>query len=64
MDKSTNTTYGLYTFIYGRYAKNNGKTDESLKNSLLKIKEFLGKYDEAVLDAMGLKWEGEKIVEV
>ena len=23
-----------------------------------------GRYDEAVLDAMGLKWEGEKIVEV
>ena len=23
-----------------------------------------GKYDEAVLDTMGLKWEGEKIVEV
>ena len=33
---------------YGRYAKSNGKTDESLKNRLLKIKEFLGKYDEAV----------------
>ena len=33
---------------YGRYAKNNGKTDKSLKNRLLKIKEFLGKYDEAV----------------
>ena len=23
-----------------------------------------GKYDEAVLDAMSLKWEGEKIIEV
>ena len=23
-----------------------------------------GKYDEAVLDTMGLKWEGERIVEV
>ena len=23
-----------------------------------------GKYDEAVLDTMGLKWEGDKIVEV
>ena len=35
-------------FRSGRYAKSNGKTDESLKNRLLKIKEFLGKYDEAV----------------
>ena len=23
-----------------------------------------GKYDEAVLDTMGLKWEGERIVEI
>lgn len=33
---------------YGRYAKSKGKTDESLKKRLLKIKEFIKEYDKAV----------------
>ena len=33
---------------YGIYAKSKGKTDESLKKRLLKIKEFIKEYDKAV----------------
>ena len=33
--------------FYARQAELSGKTDESLKNRLLKIKDFLKKYDEA-----------------
>ena len=33
---------------YGIYAKSKGKTDESLKKRLLKIKEFINEYDKAV----------------
>ena len=34
--------------IYGTYAKNVGKIDESLKTKVLEIKKFLSEYDKAV----------------
>ena len=50
---------------YKRQAELCGKTDESLKNRMLKIKEFLKKYDEAldILEDSGVKIDYYNIIQ-
>lgn len=50
---------------YKRQAELCGKTDESLKNRMLKIKEFLKKYDEAstILEDSGVKTDYYNIIQ-
>ena len=51
--------------FYARQAELSGKTDESLKNRLLKIKDFLKKYDEAldILEDSGVKTDYYNIIQ-